>query len=224
MFRTRIILIIVLLTACITGLKAQNDQLSLGLRTGHNAVFGGFAAVSLQGHHDISCNTFLDAGVQYNTIGRTAAEARSAFFRDYEWGRMSAEILLAYTGLSSVSSFAAGVGAGYKGKHIGLRAGYYYRLYGHQSDMIKEPFNIYYELRGYLLSAVEDWDLDLVVTNNEIFELERHYQPSFIAECRHYPLPELGIIFGLGYKPSGMFNMSADYYQTFLNLGLCYRW
>lgn len=224
MFRTRIILITLLLTGWVTALKAQNDQLSLGLRTGHNAVFGGFAAVSLQSHHHFSCNTFLDAGVQYNTIGRTAAEARSASFRDYEWGRMSAEILLAYTGLSSVSSFAAGVGAGYKGKHIGLRAGYYYRLYGHQSDMIKEPFNIYYELRGYLLSAVEDWDLDLVVTNNEIFELERHYQPSFIAECRHYPLPELGIIFGLGYKPSGMFNMSADYYQTFLNLGLCYRW
>ena len=89
--------------------------------------------------------------------------------------------------------------------------------------MIKEPFNIYYELRGYLLSAVEDWDLDLVVTHSEIFELARHYQPSFIAECRHYPLPELGIIFGLGYKPSGMFNMSADYYQTFLNLGICYR-
>lgn len=52
MFRTRIILIIVLLTACITGLKAQNDQLSLGLRTGHNAVFGGFAAVALQSHYD----------------------------------------------------------------------------------------------------------------------------------------------------------------------------
>ena len=122
MFRTRIILIIVLLTACVTGLKAQNDQLSLGLRTGHNAVFGGFAAVSLQGHHDFSCNTFLDAGVQYNTIGRTAAEARSAFFRDYDWGRISAEIILSYTGLSSVSSFAAGAGAGYKGKHIGLNS------------------------------------------------------------------------------------------------------
>ena len=224
MFRTRVILITFLLIGWVTALKAQNDQLSLGLRTGHNAVFGGFAAVSIQGHHDFSCNTVLDAGVQYCTIGRTAAEARSASFRDYDWGRVSAEILLAYTGLSSVSSFAAGVGAGYKGKHIGLRAGYYYRLYGHQSDKIKEPFNIYYELRGYLLSAVEDWDLDLVVTNNEIFELERHYQPSFIAECRHYPLPELGIIFGLGYKPAGMFNMSVNYYQTFLNLGLCYRW
>ena len=65
MFRTRIILIIVLMTACITGLKAQNDQLSLGLRTGHNAIFGGFAAVYLQGHHNFSCNIFLDAGVQY---------------------------------------------------------------------------------------------------------------------------------------------------------------
>lgn len=54
MFRTRIILIIVLLSACITGLKAQNDQLSLGLRTGHNAVFGSFADVSLQSHHDRS--------------------------------------------------------------------------------------------------------------------------------------------------------------------------
>lgn len=82
MFRTKIILIIVLLTACITGLKAQNDQLSLGLRTGHNAVFGGFAAVSLQSHHDFSCNTFLDAGVQYNTTG-TLGRKQTEWFRSF---------------------------------------------------------------------------------------------------------------------------------------------
>ena len=70
------------------------------------------------------------------------------------------------------------------------------------SSRIHEPFNIYYELCLNFLPMVRDWDLHFSITNSEIFELERHYQPSFIAECRHYPLPELGIIFGLGYKPS----------------------
>ena len=68
------------------------------------------------------------------------------------------------------------------------------------------------------------WDLFLSITNNELFELERHFQPSFIAECFYYPTQKIGVPFGLGCKPAGMFNMSADYYQSYLKTGLCYRW
>ena len=66
--------------------------------------------------------------------------------------------------------------------------------------------------------------MQLAITNCETFELERHYQPSFLAECRYYPGAKLGVTMSLGCKPAGMFNMSADYYQSFLKIGVCYRW
>ena len=121
---------------------------------------------------------------------------------------------------------------------VGLRAGHndafggfaamseetYQTIRGGRGGWITEPFNIYYELNVHLLKKVEDWKMELIITNNEMFELERHYQPSFIARCCHYPTDRLGISFGIGCKPAGMFHMSADYYQTYIKTGVCYRW
>ena len=133
-------------------------------------------------------------------------------------------LLMAYTNLASVNSFAAGAGAIYDYGRISAKLGYYYRVYGGHGSRITEPFNIYYELSVHLLQQIENWDIDLTLTNNETFELERHYQPSFIAECFHFPTSKLGIAFGIGCKPAGMFNLSADYYQSFIKTGICFRW
>ena len=97
-------------------------------------------------------------------------------------------------------------------------------MYGHVGESIKEPFNLYYELLINLLTMVEAWDLQLAITNSEIFELERHYQPTFLAQCRYDLNERLGLSMGIGCKPAGMFHLSADYYQSFLNLGVCYKW
>ena len=224
MCNIRHILLIIILAIHTSVMNAEDNELMIRLRTGHNATFGGFAAVSLETFHNFDDRFQLSVGTQYNTIGRTALEVRPAYSFDYSWGRISAEVLLSYSGLTSVTSFAAGTGAGFAGRHVTVRLGYYYRHYGHSGVSVKEPFNVFYEMRGHLLAMLEKWDLDLMVTNDETFELERHYQPSFIAECRHYPRPGLGIVFGLGCKPAGIFNISADNYQSFLNLGVCYRW
>ena len=63
-----------------------------------------------------------------------------------------------------------------------------------------------------------------MITNCEIFELERHFQPTFIAEGTYCFKDHLGISLGIGCKPAGMFNMSADYYESFMNFGFSYRW
>jgi hypothetical protein len=149
---------------------------------------------------------------------------RPTYLKECAWGKLTTEVLLKYTVQKSVNDIAAGVGAGVCGKWIGAKLGYYFRMYGNHRTMIREPFNVYYELCANLLPMTESWDLELYITNSGMFELERHYQPSFIAECRHYPTSVLGIKFGLGCKPAGMFNLSADYFQTFIDLGLCFRW
>ena len=221
--RTLIILIL-MLASCGFVSKAQDDELKLGVRMGHNASLGNFAAVSLETIQSFNGNFVINGGVQYNTIGRTAVEASPAYTHDFEWGKLSTEILLTYTKMTSVNNFAAGAGIGLDGKWVDVKLGYYYRLFGNRRDTIEEPFNICYELCVNLLPMKEDWELDLLITNSETFELERHYQPSFIAQCSYYPLQHLGFSAGIGCKPAGMFHLSADYYQSFLKLGVCYRW
>ena len=205
-------------------LKAQNNEATLGLRAGHNTSFGGFAAVSAEARGMIDEKFIIHGGAQYNTIGKVAAEARPSYFHDFSWGRLSAEAILSYTNFASINSFAGGVGAGISSKWVSARLGYYYHTFGGKGGQINEPFNIYYEFCASLLPMIDEWDLKLTITNNEIFELDRHYQPSFSALCSYYPTTNIGVHMGIGCKPSGMFHLSADYYESYLKLGVCYRW
>lgn len=223
MHRLKLFLLFILASFPII-LNAQDDEIKVGLRAGHNAALGGFAAVSLETVQTFRSNFSINAGVQYNTIGKTTLEARPAYNIPFEWGKLSVEPMATFTNLGSTNSFTAGAGAAVASKGISARLGYYYRLYFGHGSKITEPFNIYYELRAHFLKKVDNWNLDLVITNCEAFELERHYQPSFIAEGCYYPAQKLGISFGIGCKPAGMFNMSADYYQSYIKTGVCYKW
>lgn len=224
MVNLRLLLTFTLLTFCSYVLDAQNDELAARLQAGHNAAFGGYAAISIETVQNLCNNVSVNGGVQYNTIGKTAIEFRPAYHIFFDWGKLSPEALAIYTRLTSVNSFAVGAGARVDSRTISGRIGYYYHLFGGNGRTIIEPFNIYYELRVHFLKKFEMCNLDLVITNCEMFELERHFQPSFIAEACYYPKSNFGISFGLGCKPAGMFNMSADYYQSYLKTGVCYRW
>ena len=223
MYKLRILLTLLLVSGSLI-LNAQDDEFKVGLRAGQNTIFGGFAAVSLETVQTFSSNFSLNGGLQYNTIGKTTLEARPAYNMPFEWGKLSVEALATYTNLSSIDNFAAGAGAAVDTRSVSARLGYYCRLYCGHSDKIIEPFNLYYELCVHFLKNIENWNLDFKITNCEIFELERHFQPSFIAEGSFYLSSKLGLSFGVGCKPSGMFNMSADYYQSYLKTGVCYRW
>lgn len=224
MYKFRYLVLIFLLLACPRILNAQDNGFALRLRTGHNTSFGGFAAVSMEAVHDLDFNLRLSAGAQYNSIGKTSAEVRPEYQFDVSWGKLSAESMISYTHLTSVNSIAAGAGIGLYGKRVGGRLGYYYRLYGGSGGWIKEAFNIYYEIHAEILPEIDRWDLQMIITNCEMFELERHFQPSFILQGCCYPRTHLGISFGVGCKPAGIFNISADYYQSYIKTGVCYRW
>lgn len=214
---------LLLLISSIT-LKAQEGKALLGIRVGNSAPFGGFVAASLEAEHSLERYFSITGGALYSTIGKTAVELRPSYFHDFECGRLSAEILLHSSNLSSFTNIAIGSGIGFKSKWVDAKLGYYYRMYGNNSGWLNEPFNIYYELGINCLPMFENWDLRLSMTNNEILELERHYQPSFIIQGWYYPGDRIGVTLGLNYKPAGMFNASTDYYQLQSKVGICYRW
>lgn len=224
MHKFRYLFVISLCIALSAVLHAQENDVTIGFRGGYNASFGGFASASVETHQTLHEHFMISGGLQYKTIGTTAVEARPAYIKDFQWGRIGAECLLSYTNLLSVNSMAIGAGAVYTGKWIGAKLGYFYRSFGSKGDSITEPFNIYYEICANFLPMREDWDLEFIITNNEMFELERHYQPTFIAQCKYLLKEHIGVSMGIGCEPAGMFHMSADYYESYLKLGVCYRW
>lgn len=224
MFKFSNFLMILLLASSPLIMKAQDDWLAVGLRAGHNVAFGNFSAVSLETNLTFLEDFSLSGGVQYNTIDKIALDARPSYNMDLDWGCLATEVMMSYTNLMPMVSFAIGAGVSVDFERVRTTLGYYYRLYGCLGYKITEPFNVYYECSVQLLQRIKDWDLQFAVTNNEIFELERHFQPSFIIECFYYPIHKLGISLGIGCKPAGMFNMSANYYQSYLKTRVCYRW
>ena len=219
----RILLIVCMLLVALAT-KAQDGNIMLGIRAGHNTVQGGFAAVSLEAEHAFERHFSINGGVQYNTVGKTAAEVRPAYFHDLKWGRLSAEAMLHYTNMHDVNNLAAGAGLALDTKWIFCRLGYYYRALGQSADWIKEPFNIYYTFGVSCLPNIPEWDLQLYATNCERFELDRHHQPSLVVQGWFYPGDRLGITLGVNYKPAGMLHLSTDYYQVYTKAGICYRW
>ena len=203
---------------------ARESGLRLNIKGGNNAALGHYGALSVEGYHSLKKSFQVKGGIQCNTLGNFAVEARPSYFYDFAAGRLHAEALLHYAPNSTIHNIAFGAGVGFTSRYVNITLGYYYRTITAGKESIKEPFNIYYELGVNCLPTIQNWDLILSISNNRIFELERHYQPSFIATCMYYPRPYLGLSIGIGCKPSGMFHLSADYYQSFVNLGVCYRW
>ena len=224
MFKFRHIIIILLFAANHFVINAQTNELRAGIRAGHNAIFGEFAAASVETVQYFSNDFSINGGIQYNTIGKTALEARPSYDLHFDWGELTAETMFSFNNFSSINSFAIGAGAKARFGWASVKWGYYYHIYGGKGIKVSEPFNLYYEFCAHLLKNVKKWDLSLIFTNCETFELDRHYQPSYIAECHHTIGDNLGLSLGIGYKPAGTFNITTDYYQTFIKTGICYRW
>lgn len=203
-------------TGCVTSLELQG---------GHSAVWGRYGAVGMSAYYSLPQYFAVQGGVQYNITNCVVADVRPAFIYHIASGRLHIEALCHYTMVQhSAQSLCFGAGVGFTGKYIWCNAGYYYRTLGISALTVAEPFNIYYELGVNCLPNVESWDLTVAVTNSNMYDLERHYQPSLQVDACWHTTPSLGLLCGVRYKPAGMFNLSSDYYQLSVNVGVVYRW
>lgn len=219
----RVITLLLFLLLC-SRLLAQQGEVMLGIKGGDNTLFGSFAAISVEAKYVTDNHFSLRGGGVYSTFSRVVAEVRPAYSLDFNFGQLSAELLLNFARQNNIDSYAVGGGLRLDRRSLWVSLGYYHRTMTRGTDSFTEPFNIYYEFGWHSLSHTEQWDLDISLTNSRLCELERHYQPSLALDGWWYPGDRLGVLLGVCYKPAGTFNMSSDYYQLYTNLGVCYKW
>ena len=220
----RFYLLFLLLLTCSWVLRAQSGDATLGVKGGNSAIFGSYAALYIDANYEISDCFAMRGGAQYSTIGRTSAAIAPQYFHDFKFGRLSGGLIFNYTNQNRMHNYVIGGGISVDISSLWATIGYYHRTISLGGSNIYEPFNFYYELGVRCLPKLEQWDLNVVLSNCRMLEVERHYQPSFAIEGWWYPLEQLGIQMGVNYKPAGMFHISSDYYQFYANIGACYRW
>ena len=220
----RVLLLLILFTTCAGAVSAQEGRAMLGVKGGHNALFGHYASISADVDYEAQRHFAIYGGAQYGTIGSVAAELRPQYFHDFNFGRLSGELLLGGVYQGSVHNYVVGCGVELDVSYIWATLGYYHRTLKLGNESLLEPFNIYYELGIRCLPMCKLWDLNVVVTNSRHFEVERHYQPSLSVDAWWYPCDRFALQFGVCYKPAGMFHISSDYYQLYASVGVCYRW
>lgn len=228
--KLRLILLLFLLALLSTAVRAErvvpDSTLVVKLqgRVGHSSINGLYGTVGLRGDYSLPRHFMMRAGVQYNTIGRYSAEVRPAYFHDFTFGRLHGEVLLHYNRHHSFNNIAVGVGVGLTMDYFWAHLGYYYRAIAGSDNVITEPYNFYYEIGVNCLPMIESWDLMAYVTNSTLNDLERFYQPTLCVDAVWYPTSSWGVMLGVAYKPAGMFNISADYYQSSIQVGVRYQW
>lgn len=210
----------------ISGTFGQNGNLGLEGRWGNNVYFGQWGSASITAEHTLRRYLSLRGGIQYISFPSLGADFRPAFFHDFRFARLLVEALFEYRRQSSTDNFCAGISAGLKMPYLWFMLGYYHRTIravGYK-DKIVEPVNLLYEIGVSIIPKIRNWDIEASISNSELLALERAYQPTVSLKGVWYPSSRTGIWLGIGYKPAGVFNLSHNYYQSFLKLGVQYRW
>lgn len=204
--------------------QARQNEVMLGVKGGHNTIFGGFTALSAEARLAVGDHFMVRGGGQYNSYSRVAVELRPTYHRDLSFGQLAAEVLLGFAEQSNIGNLTIGGGATLDMRSAWVTLGCYYRTMSRGDESLTEPFNLYYEFGLRCLPNKEQWDVNAIISNSRMCEIERHHQPSCSVEGWWYPKRSLGVVLGVNYKPAGTFNMSCGYYQLYTNLGICYRW
>lgn len=133
----------------------------------------------------------------------------------------------------NLSEFSTHVAFGYESPHWHLTLGMAnrfmspFRPYDQtgSTDYVFEPFNLMYEARYTLdFGREKRWNILARLTNYDDFVTDRGYQPMLTIGGGHYFVDRLKLYGEVVYYPTGMWSLSANYYELFFKLGLSKQW
>lgn len=87
---------------------------------------------------------------------------------------------------------------------------------------ICEPFNLLYSITGRIRPADSSWNIYLALSNTDIFQLERMWQPIFHLGGWLNLSDRLRLGCELISKPTGMFHLNAEFYSITARAGITY--
>ena len=207
-------------------IHARKNAVGIEALVGDNSSYGFFYGSNVKGVFDLPSNFRLQAAFRYLSFPRSVIDVRPAYVFDLPFGELSVEGIAQYAHQSSTDDICVGVGASLYRQYFWVDLGVYYRQFSPSrgGSVLREPFNLMYEIGLSCLPFSEKWDLFVIMTTKRLGALERFYSPCAVIETVFSPSEKLSLVFSAESKPSGIFNIAQTSYQLLSSIGVKYRW
>lgn len=133
----------------------------------------------------------------------------------------------------NLNEFSTHVALGYETRHwrftFGLANRFMSPFHAYDNtgstDYVFEPFNVMYEVRYQTAFGRDNnWNMSAKASNYDDFVTDRTFQPLFSVAVGRDFKRNVDVYFRTVCYPTGMFSLSANYYELYFILGLQKKW
>lgn len=208
---------------------AQEKEVLSYIEYGQNSSWGSFADFALLATFSAGPRWHFGTGASVKTAGNYSFTAGFSYdfpLNDGASGTLSVSNRYLFSIISKnlTNTLTGALTCDYSYNRLRAKLGLSSHYFFDSDGGIFEPLSIAYFLEASLFKPNHKWDLAGRITNMRPFFIERHYSPSFSIIGSLKASQRMSLIAEAGTTPSGMFHLSANWYNLFINMGIKYLW
>lgn len=229
----RKILICIVLVAMTTMAAAQTRDVSLtalGDYT-YTTTYGSSTGIDLIADIPVGTRFDCEPALQLTTAGVHTAAIQTRSLFPFEKSALYLKNRITFKDVARSSMYGAclGLSLGWTCRHLDVEAGMFGRVmdsFGrdiHSLDAaLCEPFNLIYSIKGILCNPDSRWNAWASVSNVDVFQMERMWQPIISAGGWYNLTDRLSLRMDVVCKPTGMFHLNAEFYSLSARAGVTF--
>ena len=198
----------------------------------YNRTWGHHANMDVQSLMPINKYFEMEAKLQFSTANvHTGAVALRPKF-ELPVGEMFIETDVLYRAVARnrLSDITAALGVGYRMDYVSVTLGVFGRVLDNldrsvhtDETYVVEPFNLLYRVEVFCRPQDNPWNLSFMISNVDDYQMERMWQPLFMAGAWYDVTDNWRLNFSVQCKPTGMFHLDAAFYGATARAGFSYR-
>ena len=210
------------------------NQYAVRLNIGynHNTTYGSYAGVDFGAFMPINQHFEMQADLRFTTANNHAigVQMRPKFAVPVGEFFLEGRLLSGLYPKDGFNELVQAIAVGYRMEYVSFQVGMSTRLimnypynWHENSNMIVEPFNICYKLEVFVRPQASPWNISLCASNMTDYQIERVWQPMFMANGRYNINEHWQVNLSALCKPTGMFHLNAKYYGAEVRAGFAYQ-
>lgn len=196
------------------------------LEYSYNPIYQSQGVLGLVSDYKATNNCTLRLGLQANSANLYSATAAAKVY----FGKFYLDNTYLYRSFvrSNSQELAIALSAGYEFEHFRLQLGYNYRLFTQiktdNRSIMKEPANIIYLFEYQLFPKFNKWNIGARISNIDYFIIERYGNPIVSLLADYKINDQLNLFALVSSRPSGVFNMSMNFWGISTRIGVNIVW
>ena len=232
------ITLIVLMVAWLLPVMAQvqygTDQYSVRMSLGynHNTTYGHYGSVAIGAFMPINPHFEMQADMFFSFKNTHAfgVQLRPKFAVPVGEMYIENRLLGGIYAKDGYNDVVEALAIGYRMEYVSVQLGMSTRLiielpydWHSTSNIIVEPFNLTYRVEVFVRPKVSPWNISMCISNMTDYQIERIWQPIFMANGRYNIDEHWQVNLSALCKPTGMFHLNAKYYAAEVRGGFAYN-